>query len=222
MKKTISILIASIILIMSVFSVNAFAADTTKTEALLAKLNDSQEVAITLGAGDTPIFGKDSNSKDIIYIKDDKAAYEYNTGFLAVRIVLDDDKIIAFFPAFPYIHVKLDTATIGSVNIWELIEKATNITKGILVYVGTYEETVDGKTYTVEEFNDRAQVTSKFYYDGDQLRILKVEDKQYKSVQYTYFDNIEFSVDDSIFELPLISFDVTPILQGLFVALIMA
>lgn len=220
MKKTLSVILATIILVMSVFSVNAFAAETTKTEALLAKLNDSQEVAVTLGAGDIAIFGKDSDSKDIIYIKDDKAAYEYNAGFLSVRVVLEDDEIIAFFPAFPYIHVKLDTASIGSVDIWELIEKATDITMGILAYVDTYAETVDGKTYTVEEFNDRAQVTSKFYYEGDHLKILKVEDKQYKSVQYTYFDNIEFSVDDSIFELPLISFDLTPILKGVFIALL--
>lgn len=220
MKKSLSIILASIILVMSVFSVNAFAADTTKTQALLDKLNDSKEVAVSLKAGDIPLFGSNSDASDTIYIKDDMAAYDYSAGFLNVRVVLDDDEIIAFLPAFPYIHVKLENTALGTVDIWGLIEEVTKLTMGVLAYVDTYEEKVDGVTYTVEEFNDRAQVTSKFYYEDDELKLLKVEDKQTNSVQNTYFENIEFEVDDSIFELPLISFDVTPLLQGLFIALL--
>ena len=70
MKKTLSI-IMSVILIVSVFSLNAFAA-TTKTEALLDKLNASKEVAVTLTAGDIALFGSASDATDTIYIKDDK------------------------------------------------------------------------------------------------------------------------------------------------------
>ena len=222
MKKIISVSIAAILLVMSVFSVNAFAADTTKTEALLDKLNTSKEVAVSLKAGDIPLFSSNSNASDTIYIKDDMAAYEYNAGFLNVRVVLDDDEIIAFLPFFPYIHVKLESSALGSVDIWGLIEDATKVTMGVLAYVDTYEEEVGGVKYTVEEFNDRAQVTSKFYYQGDDLKILKVEDKQTNSVQNTYFESISFDVDNSIFELPAISFDLTPVLQGLFLALIAA
>ncbi len=220
MKKALSIIISTIILVMSFFSVNAFAADTTKTEALLDKLNNSKEVAVSLKAGDIPLFGSNSNASDTIYIKDDMAAYEYNAGFINVRVVLDGDEIIAFLPTFPFIHVKLESSALGSVDIWGLIEEATKITKGVLAYVDTYEEEVDSIKYTVEEFNDRAQVTSKFYYKDDTLKILKVEDKQTNSVQNTYFENISFDVDDSIFKLPAISFDLTPILKGLFVALL--
>lgn len=221
MKKALSVILATLILTLSVFSVNVFAADSTKTEALLDKLNETEEVAITLAAGDIPLFGENSDSKDIVYIKDDKIAYEYKSGFINVRLVLDDDEIVAFIPAIPFIHVKFDIAEIGSIDIWELIEKATDATMGVLAYVDTYEEELDGVKYTVEEFNDRAQVTSKFYYDADgNLKILIVKDAQYGSVQNIYFDNIEFEVDDDIFDLPLFSFDVTPILQGLFVALL--
>lgn len=222
MKKIISVSIAAILLVMSVFSVNAFAADTTKTEALLDKLNTSKEVAVSLKAGDIPLFGSNSQATDTIYIKGDKAAYDYNAGFLNVRVVLDDDEIIAFLPIFPYVHVKLDSAAIGSIDIWGVINEVTNLTMGVLAYVDTYEEEVGGIKYTVEEFNDRAQVTSKFYYQDDELKILKVEDKQTKSVQYTYFENIEFEVDDSVFDLPIISFDLTPVLQGIFLSLIAA
>ncbi|MBQ8764247.1 MAG: hypothetical protein IJZ07_09115 [Clostridia bacterium] len=220
MKKTISV-IMSVILIVSVFSLNAFAA-TTKTEALLDKLNTSKEVAVTLTAGDIALFGSASDATDTIYIKDDKVAYEYKAGFINARLVLEDDEIIGFMPAFPYVHVKLDSAAIGSIDVWGLIEEATNLTLGVLNYVGSKEETVDGKTYYVEEFNDRAQVTSQFFYDGDDLKILKVYDAQTGSVQYTYFEDITFEVDDSIFELPLISFDLTPVLKTLFVAMIAA
>lgn len=220
MKKTISI-IMSVILIVSVFSLNAFAA-TTKTEALLDKLNTEKEVAVTLTAGDIPLFGSNSDATDTIYIKDDKVAYDYNAGFINARVVLDDDEIIGFMPAFPYVHVKLDSSAIGSVDIWGVIEEATNVTLGVLNYVGSKEETVDGKTYYVEEYNDRAQVTSKFYYEGDDLKILKVYDAQTGSVQNTYFEDISFEVDDSIFELPLISFDLTPVLKTLFLAMIAA
>ncbi len=220
MKKTISI-IMSVILIISVFSFNAFAA-STKTETLLDKLNTEKEVAVTLTAGDIPLFGANSDATDTIYIKGDKAAYDYNAGFINARLVLDGDEIIAFLPIFPYVHVKLDSKAIGSIDIWGIIKDATSITLGVLNHVKSYEEEIEGKTYYVEEFNDRAQVTSKFYYEGDNLKILKVTDAKTGSVQNTYFEDISFEVDDSIFKLPLISFDLTPVLQGLFIALIAA
>ena len=220
MKKTLSI-IMSVILIISVFSLNAFAA-TTKTETLVDKINTEKEVAVTLTAGDIPLFGANSDATDTIYIKVDKAAYDYNAGFINIRVVLDDDEIIAFLPVFPYVHVKLDSKAIGSVDIWGIIDEATNITFGVLNYVGSYEEEFEGKTYYVEEFNDRAQVTSKFYYDGDDLKILNVTDKKTNSVQNTYFEDISFEVDDSIFKLPLISFDMTPVLSALFLSLLAA
>ena len=55
MKKTISILIASTILILSVFSVNAFAAKP-KTDALLDKLETATEVSVTIRSGETLLF----------------------------------------------------------------------------------------------------------------------------------------------------------------------
>ncbi len=220
MKKTLSI-IMSAILILSVFSLSAFAANT-KTEALLDKLNTSKEVAVTLTAGDVPLFGENSDATDTIYIKGDKAAYEYNAGFINARIVLDGDEIIGYLPIFPYVHVKLDSSALGSIDIWGVVEEATNVTLGVLNYVDSYEEELNGKKYYVEEFNDRAQVTSKFYYDGDDLKLIKVTDKQTGSVQNTYFENVSFKVDDSVFELPLISFDLTPLLKGLFLSLIAA
>lgn len=221
MKKTLSVILATLILALSVFSVNVFAAESTKTEDLLDKINETKEFAITLAAGDIPLFGSSSDASDIIYVKDDKIAYEYKAGFINVRVVLDDDEVFAFIPAFPFVHVKMDMAAIGSLDIGGLIEEATSITKGVLAYVDTYEEELDGVKYTVEEFNDRAEVTTKLYYDADgQLKIINVVDERTNSVQNTYIKDLSLEVDDGIFELPLISFDLTPLLQGLFLSIL--
>ena len=48
MKKALSIIISAIILVSSVFSVTAFAADKTKTETLFEKYNETKEIAVTL------------------------------------------------------------------------------------------------------------------------------------------------------------------------------
>ncbi len=220
MKKTLSIIISAIILVSSVFSVTAFAADKTRTETLFEKYNETKEIAVTLQAGDIPLFGANSDASDTIYIKDDMAAYEYNAGFINIRVVFDGEEIVAFIPSFPYIHVKLESKALGSLDISGLLEEASKVTLGVLNHVDTYEEELGGIKYTVEEYNDRAQVTSKFYYQNDELKILRVEDKKTFSVQNTYFDSISFEVEDDIFELPFISFDLTPLLQGLFIALL--
>ena len=82
--------------------------------------------------------------------------------------------------------------------------------------------TVDGKEYYVEEYNDREFVTSKFYFDGDELVMLKVTDASTLSVQYTYFDEIAFEVEDDFFSVPKGAFDLSPILTGLILAIISA
>ena len=107
-----------------------------------------------------------------------------------------------------------------SAKLGNFFDKTSNITQGFIQYVDSYNETVDGKEYYVEEYNDREYVTSKFYYVGDELKMLKVENSVTKSVQYTYFDGIAFEADDELFKVPVFAIDVTPILQALFVSLL--
>ena len=81
MKKTLSILIASIIFVMSFFSVNAFASEAPKTDALLDKLESATEVSVTMRAGETKLFGlMPSTVTNTIAIKGNDACYEYNAG----------------------------------------------------------------------------------------------------------------------------------------------
>ncbi len=222
MKKILSVILATVI-ILSAFCVNAFAAETPKTDALLDKLETATEVSVTLKAGNTALFGiLPADITNTVAVKGNTIVYEYNAGFIQARIVANDKGIYGFLPALPYFYVKLDKNPLDGADIWALIKDAANLTQGFIEYQETYKETVDGVEYTVEEYNDREFVTSKFYYKDDILKMLKVEDSSTHSVQYTYFDEITFDADDSIFEVPLLAIDLTPILKGIFLALIAA
>lgn len=215
MKKTLSIILA-VVIALSTFAFGASAAETNKTEALFEKINSAKEVSVTLKAGDVNLFGfLRTSATDTVYIKDNKVAYEYNAGFLSARAIYDGDNIYGILPFLPFFYVKLDGSVIGEPDLWGLLGGASDITLGVLRYLKSDNETVDGVEYYVEEFDDRAQVTSKFYYVGDTLKMLKVTDAQTGSIQYTYFENISFTVDDSVFAIPADAFDLTVLLKGL-------
>lgn len=214
MKKTICGILAAVILVVSVFSINAFAAET-KTDTLFDTIKNSKELSLTFTAGDT-ILG---SSTDTVHVKGNDIAYEYNTGFLKVMVVLKDGTAYAYLPMLPFFYVKLANTGIIKIDVWQIINTAFGITQGVLNYVGSSTETVDGKDYYVEEFNDRAQVTSKFYYEGDTLKMLSVKDARTGSTQNTLFDSYSFTVSDSVFATPS-GVDLSIIFSWLFAALI--
>lgn len=219
MKRTLCAVLAAVILTVSLFSLNVFASDATKTEALLAKLNEAKEVSVTLTAGDTSFFGMSVSSTSTFTLKDNNAAYEYNTGLLRVKVILRDGAAYAYLPSVPFFYVKLDNTGLKNLDVWSVIENATKITIGVLNYVSSYEEELNGVTYYVEEFNDRAQVTSKFYYSGDQLKLINVKDARTGSVQNTLFENISFEAADSEFTVPT-GLNLSTVLKWLFTMMI--
>ena len=223
MKKSISVLIASIILIMSVLSVNAFAADSPKTDALLNKLETATEVSITLRAGETKLFGiLPAQITNTIAVRGNNVCYQYDAGFLNARIVANDDGIFGYMPTLPFFYVKMDYNPIKGADVWSMVLGAADLTQALTRYLKSYNETVGDTTYYVEEYDDREFVTSKFYYVGDDLKMLVVTDSSTGSVQYTYFDDISFKVDDSMFETPAMAFDLSPLLKTFFLSLVMA
>lgn len=220
MKKTISILIASIILIMSVFSVNAFAA-SPKTDALLDSLETATEVSVTIRSGETLLFGfLPATITNTFAVKGNNICYEYSASFLKARIVATDSGVYGYSPTLPYFYVKMNNNPLKGADIWSLVLNSANITQGFIQYIKSYEETLNGKTYYVEEYNDRATVTSKFYYDGDELVMLNVTDSATNSVQNTYFEDISFKVEDEKFAVPTGAIDLSPLLLGLFASMV--
>lgn len=223
MKKILSIALAAIMMMTSVFCIGAFAAETPKADALLDRLETEDEVLVTINSGSTMLFGfLPSDIKNTVAVKGNTIAYEYTAGFLKVRVIASEDGIAAFIPILPFFYVKLDRNPLEGADIWQLVKDAANLTQGFIQYIDSYNETVDGKEYYVEEYNDREFVTSKFYFDGEELVMLKVEDASTHSVQYTYFDDISFEVDDSFFEVPSGAFDLSPLLTGLILSIISA
>ncbi len=220
MKKLISVILTAAILVLTVFLVNVFAAETTKTEALLEKMNTAKEVSVTLRTGKGNEFGSDYGVTSTIYAKDNELAFNLYNGFVNMRAVVTDGRIVGFLPSFPFLYLEIVSPFVAGDGMWGAIKGLSDITMDFLYHVGNYNEIVNGTEYYVEEFNDREYVTSKFYYIGDELKMLRVEDVQKKTVQYTYFDEISFEVDDSVFDTPAFALNLTPILKIFFASLI--
>ena len=208
-KKLLALLL-SLLLACSSFALFANAAETPKTQKLIDAINGGQAVSVTLRAGSTP-FG---NSADTFVIKGNALAYEYNTGLFNVRLVFKDGVLYGYLPKLPFLYVKLGSEELGmlGLDVPTLVKTVTGVTFAILRYVKSYQETIDGVTYDVEEYFDNATVTAKFCYVGDQLKLLKVTDAQTHSVQNTYFENISFDVSDSAVAVP-VGINVTPLIR---------
>ena len=206
MKKALSLLLAAVMLLAMALPVCAAG---TKTETLLDQINSKKEVTVVLQAG--------NGGTDTVYIKVNKLAYDYQLGFLTARIVVVDNVAYGYLPLLPFFYIKIDNAGLANVDLWQLIKLATGITTAVLNYVKTETVTEDGVTYTVEEFNDRATVTSRFYYVGDTLKKLVVHDSSNGSTQVTNFESISLSAPDSAFAVPT-GFDLSVLLSGLFSA----
>ena len=216
MKKVISILLA-LTLALSVCSVAAFAdtAPATKTDALFEKLANTKELQVSVTPDSK--FGMGFEVSDItVYIKDDNIAVDTKLGFLPIRAALLDKSFYAYCPSFPFAYISASGLGLDLVGfysgIWELIDKSLDAAELLLAYVKSYEENVNGTIYSVEEYNDREYVTTKFYYQGDVLKFISVYDSADKSTQITTINSYSFSVDDGIFKKP-VGIDITKLLK---------
>lgn len=213
MKKIISLILV-VVLAISVFSLSAFAVDT-KTETLFDAIENNEEVTVSFRTGKSDTFGESYSVQNTVYMDDDKIAYDFDNGFFRLRTLADDGKLVSFLPSFPYIHMTLADLSLIKVDIWGIIEKLSNFTMDFLVFQNSYETTIDGVTYYVEEFNDRGSVVNSFYYVGGELKVLKAQDFAKNTIQYTYFDEVKLEADSSVFQRPLISFELTTVLSFL-------
>ena len=88
-KKAVAVILCAAIML-SAFAAFAFAANT-KTETLIDTIKTKKEVSVTLTAGNTAL----GSSTDTIKIKGNSIAYDYNTGFFKVRVVVKDNTAYA-------------------------------------------------------------------------------------------------------------------------------
>ena len=212
MKKIVSVLLA-LILTFSALSLTASAYLDNKTEPFIDKIEETKEVAVTFRTGKSKEFGDSWSQINTVYLKGDKVAYDFNNGFFTIRTLIDGDDLVCYFPSFPLVHMRVQELPFGNFNLWETIKGLSDVTMEFLVYIKNYETTIDGVDYYVEEFSDRGSVINSFFYVGDELKILKAQDFAKDTIQYTYFDKISLTVDDSVFEMPKVSFDFTTVMK---------
>lgn len=212
MKKIIALILA-VILTFSAFGLTAAAYLDNKTEPFIDKIEETKEVSVTFRTGKSKEFGDSWSQINTVYIKGEKIAYDFNNGFFTIRTLVDGDGLVCYFPVFPFIHMKAQELPFGNFDIWETIKGMSDVTMEFLVFVKSYETEIDGTEYYVEEFSDRGSVINSFFYADDELKILKAQDFAKDTIQYTYFDNISLTVDDSVFEAPSFSLDFTTVMK---------
>lgn len=213
MKKSISVILV-LVIALSVFSFGASAADT-RTQALFDAFEEDEEITVTFRTGKGKTFGEAYSSVNTVYIDGEDIAYDFDNGYFRLRTMVDDGKVVSFLPTFPYIHMTVFNLPFVEVDIFGIVNKLSDFTMEFLVFQNSYETTIDGVTYYVEEFNDRDSVVNSFYYVDDDLKVLKAHDTKKNTVQYTYFDEITFDADKSVFKRPIVSLELTVVLTFL-------
>lgn len=211
MKKTLSLVLVTCLLICS-FSFGSFAAKT-KTETLFDEVEEKKELTVTFNTGMLPEFGSAYSAENTLYIKGDDIAYDFDNGFIKLRTVVKEDKLFSYITSFPFIHMETSELKLGQTDIWSTITSLSNFTMDFLVFVKSYDTTIDGVNYYVEEFSDRGSVINSFFYVGDELKVLKAQDFAKGTIQYTYFKQVKASAPNGVFELPAVSFNLTAIMK---------
>lgn len=213
MKKALSLVLALSIL-MCTFSFSSFAAKT-KTETLFDEVEETKELTVKFRTGMLPEFGSAYSPVNTLYIKGDEVAYDFNNGFIELRTVVQQDKLFSYITSFPFIHMETTDLKLGDTDVWSTITSLSNFTMDFLVFVKSYNTTIDGVNYYVEEFSDRGSVINSFFYVGDELKVLKAQDFAKGTIQYTYFESVKASAPDDVFVLPSVSFDLTAVMKFL-------
>lgn len=219
MKKTVSLLL-TLLLVLTSFTVSAFAFEKTKTEQLFDSFEERKELTVSFRTGRGKTFGDSYSAVNTVYLKGEKVAYDLNNGTVTVRTIADGDSFVSYILSFPFIHMKAEELPFGDFDFRNTVKGLSDFTMNFLVFVNSYETEIDGVNYYVEEFSDRGSVINSFFYVDDELKVLKAQDFAKDTVQYTYFDKVSLSADEGVFEMPEISFNLTLLMKWLISLLI--
>ena len=196
MKKFASLFLTAIILIISVFSVNAFAQENnfqfSEVEAVVSNsINNGEKITAR------------------IYYKDSKIAMVQDipyTDFISLptKIIIKDEEVYMYSPSFPFVHVKFAVEDV-MLPEWEDATQPEDMT-----LVKT-EEITDGEIkYTIEEYITVDGINYKYIFENGKL--IRIEISGYdENGDYceSSLDLISDKVDDSVFEIPWYSIELS-------------
>lgn len=206
MKKFASVFLTVVILIISLFSVNAFASEQTRTEKWIEKNKiQSPEYEIISHV-------EIDNSKSVAhaYVKEDKISIIADmplseTKSFKMKVIVSEGYIYMLLPAIPFFYLKYEATEDMLPSLYtDPLENAV---------LTDSSEKIHGETVVyIEEYIDNEGLTTKYYFVGDEL--FKTEtsgvDENGASV-YSSFEILSKEVDGSVFEIPWYSIDLTPL-----------
>lgn len=218
MKKTVSVLLAVITLVMSVFTCNAFATEVeneievvtgfeaTKTMAFLRMLEEADEISIKFSFSQKILGIIPMKIPFEFYTKEGKCAYHLGNGFIKANIIAQNGVATGYYPQFPFIYLKQSDSSFninaGAFFVHFMIYSTNGYFYYQRDYSKTYEEFINGKRYTIDEFVLYDYNVYRFYYLDDDLTAFEKVNIYDSSVNQKYDIEISNFVDDSVFELP--------------------
>lgn len=191
MKKIISVILSAVILVMSVFSVNAFAQETTDEQF-------SKEFEVDASFSD----GYENIDRLKLYYKDYKLAFIVKIPLMSfiditMKFILKDDKVYILFPSFQLFYIELSKSQLEIPDLPE-----TNITDEWTI-LSTEEKSENGKTYKFVKYLTEEGHTYEVIFENDVLvkSVYKGYD-EYGNYSETTGNFVSYEVSDSVFEIP--------------------
>ena len=198
MKKTAVVFITLLILVMSIFSVNAFAQEIEQPDVSQTRLAKwSEKINVTKEFECIITMCNEDGTKKVSRMcrKGDNVLVETTMNDKTIRMIENPDGKFLYFPNISFLYF----------NFEKYVEESFLFTYGIpenLVYIKSYEES----DYYVEEFYDtEADVVCRYYFIGDELKLEKGALNSTK--EYTSYE-----VDESEVRLPSFCINATLLL----------
>lgn len=215
MKRALSILLA-LIIALSAFSMAAFAeeAPQTKTAALVEKVCNATEFCLSFSTEEESGNGL-SAPDSTLYVKGSDFVLDTKMRSIPIRATKLGNTIYMCISILPFLYVsfKSDFSDIGeeTKDMWTKVKDDILEIGETFSLSKSYEDKIGSETCFVEEFSDNADITAKFYYLGEELKLVTIQNAAKGTNQIVKVNSYSFEVNERLFKKP-IGIDITKLL----------
>lgn len=198
MKKLLSIFFA-IVFVFSAFSLNAFAAETTRIEEWSKEHFPPYELGAKVTINDETI--------QTFYVKDKMiAGYAPVSENFNMNFIVKNNCIYLYFKAFPFFHLKIE-------NIPEDYLNFDSIDLPEASFEGSGTVILNSEEYYVEQFIAEDGAIIGYYFIGDELKYIETDTIEDGYSTHIKVEILTTEVNDEIFELPFFSINLAPLIN---------
>lgn len=202
MKKFVSTVLTILILITSVFSLNAFAQEQTRAEQWMQNLENSElEMQFTS-------FNEGQKTVSKLYIKDGNIAAISTLPLLQnydaeIKFIIKDGYVYMYLTSFPVFYLRFENED----NVFQSNEQTE------MIQLKSYEIQEGSTTYYIEEFTETdSESLVKYYFIDDHLKKIETyETDEYSQSPSSVTEILSEEVDDSVFRVPFFSINIAPL-----------